>query len=183
MQHREPEDFRYGTAEDAQDDLGLELVDDLVQHRSSPRPAPVKKWMLLAVAAVVVVIGVIALIAALMPRDIAGEVKHASDVTEQTAQVSGGGEAVLRLSAAKNAGSISLRDLAGAPQGETYQIWVEATGGGSASSLKVLDPQDTQATAGFQSLGDIDSVLVTTEPEGGSSEPGESVVLDIDLPR
>ncbi|HXD28861.1 MAG TPA: anti-sigma factor [Arthrobacter sp.] len=183
MQHREPEDFRYGTPEDVQDDLGLELVDDLAQHRSSPRPAPVKKWMLLTGAAVVVVIGVIALVVALMPRDIAGEVKDAPDVTEQTAQVSGGGEAVLRLSASKDAGSISLEDLAGAPQGETYQIWVEATGGGSASSLKVLDPQESKATVGFQSLGDIGSVLVTTEPEGGSSEPSETVVLDIDLPR
>lgn len=183
MQHREPEDFRYGTPEDAQDDLGLELVDDVAQDRPARRGAPVKKWMLVAGAALVVVIGIIALVLALMPPDIAGDVKSASDVTEQTVQVDGGGQAVLRLSASKDAGSLTLDDLPGAPQGQTYQVWVEATGGGSATSLEVLDPKDTQATAGFRSLKDIGAVQVTTEPEGGSTEPGENVVLDIDLPR
>lgn len=183
MQHREPEDFRYGTPEDAQDDLGLGLVDDVAQDRPARRTAPVKKWMLVAGAGLVVVIGVIALILALMPRDVAGEVESASDVTEQAVQVDGGGQAVLRLSASLDAGSLELSDLAGAPQGKTYQVWVEAADGGSASSLKVLDPKDSKATVGFKSLKDIGSVQVTTEPEGGSTEPGDTKVLDIKLPR
>lgn len=181
MQHREPEDFRYGTPEDAQDDLGLGLVDDAAQDRAPRRAAPVKKWMLVTGAAVVIVIGIIALVVALMPRDIAGEVKDASDATEQTVQVDGGGQAVLRVSESMDAGSLTLSDLPGAPQGRTYQVWVEATGGGSATSLEALDPKDTQATVGFESLDDIGSVLVTTEPAGGSAEPGDAVVLDIDL--
>lgn len=183
MQHREPEDFRYGTPEDAQDDLGLELVDDVAQHKPTRRQAPVKKWMLVAGAALVVVIGVVALVLALMPRDVAGEVDGASDTTEQTLQIDGGGQAVLRLSESKDAGSLALSSLPGAPQGQTYQVWVEATGGGSASSLKILDPGDTGATVGFTSLKDIGAVQVTTEPDGGSAEPGENIVLDVDLPR
>ncbi|WP_417218873.1 anti-sigma factor domain-containing protein, partial [Arthrobacter sp.] len=172
MHHREPEDFRYGTPEDAQDDLGLELVDDVAQHTSTRRSAPVKKWMLVAGAALVVVIGIVALVLALMPRDVAGEVKSAPDVTEKTIAVDGGGDAVLRLSQSLDAGSLTLTNLSGAPQGQTYQVWVEATGGGSASSLEVLDPSDTQATVGFKGLKDSGCGQVTTEPEGGSTEPG-----------
>ncbi|MGO2003439.1 anti-sigma factor [Arthrobacter rhombi] len=183
MQHEEPEDFRYGKPEDATDDLGLGLVDDASQETVRPRTAPVKKWMLVVGAALVVIIGITALVIALMPRNVAGEVADAPDVTEKTVDVDGGGQAVLRLSTSLDAGSLELNDLPGAPAQQTYQVWVESIGGESVSSLEVLDPKKTKATVGFKSLDDIESVLVTTEPVDGSNEPSDAKVLEIDLPH
>lgn len=183
MQHEEPEDFRYGTPEDATDDLGLGLVDDASHETVRPRTAPVKKWMLVVGAALVVIIGVTVLVIALMPRNVAGEVADAPDVTEKSAEVTGGGQAVLRLSESLDAGSLELGDLPGAPDQQTYQVWVESTGGESVSSLQVLDPKDTKATVGFKSLDDIESVLITTEPVDGANEPSDTKVLEIDLPH
>ncbi|MDN5811928.1 MAG: anti-sigma factor [Arthrobacter sp.] len=183
MHHEEPEDFRYGTPEDATDDLGLGLVDDASQETVRRRSAPVKKWMLVVGAALVVVIGITALVLALMPRNVAGEVADAPDVTETSAGVTGGGQAVLRLSESLDAGSLELSDLPGAPDQQTYQVWVESVGGGTVSSVEVLDPKDTKDTVGFKSLDDIESVLVTTEPVDGSNEPSDTKVLEIDLPH
>lgn len=182
MQHEEPEDFRYGTPEDATDDLGLGLVDDASHETVRPRTAPVKKWMLVVSAALVVIIGITALVLTLMPRNVAGEVADAPDVTEKSAGLTGGGQAVLRLSESLDAGSLELNDLPGAPDQQTYQVWVESIGGESVSSLEVLDPKDTKATVGFKSLDDIESVLVTTEPLDGANKPSDTKVLDIDLP-
>ncbi|MGJ9402303.1 anti-sigma factor [Arthrobacter sp. KK5.5] len=166
--------------DEPEENLGLNLVDEVAEHRPQRRAAPVRKWMLLVAAAVVAVIGVVSLFSALAPRDMASEVDGASDRAERTVEVPGGGTATVAVSPSNDAGSVAVSGLPAPSQGTTYQLWVVSAETGALSSLELVE--GVEATAGFRGLDDVQGVALTSEPEGGSDKPSSDPVVTVDLP-
>lgn len=182
MHHEDPEDVRDSSREEPEDNLGLGLVDDVATQRPD-RATPVRKWILLAIAVVVVVAGIVALVNALAPRDIVSEVAAAPDRVANTVELPSGGTASVAVSPSLDEGSIELAGLPESSAESTYQVWIVSGTGGDVSSLAVLEPDETEHASGFKKLADIESLLITAEPAGGSEAPSRDPLATIDLPR
>ncbi|MET1036524.1 MAG: anti-sigma factor [Arthrobacter sp.] len=183
MRQSDPGAARPSGHERQDDDLGLDLVDEVAVHRPARRVAPVKKWMLVAAAALVVVAGAVSLFAAFAPRDLASEVAGAGDRIERAVPIDGGGTATLAVAASRDAGAIALTSLPEPPADTAYQVWLVSSGSGGLSSLEVLEPGATDGSSGFSGLADVQAVTVTLEPSGGSEKPSSDPLVSVDLPE
>jgi len=179
MRQSDPADAR-DFDDEPEENLGLDLVDEVAEHRPRRRTAPLKKWMLLAAAAAVVVIGAISLFSALAPRDLASEVAGASDRVERTAEIPGGGTATVAVSRSNDAGAVTLQGLPAPAQDTTYQVWLVSSATGDLSSLEMVAEGDS--TTGFRGLADVQGVALTSEPAGGSEKPTSDPLVTVDLP-
>jgi hypothetical protein len=78
-------------------------------------------------------------------------------------------------------GTLVARNLPPLRRGRVYQVWLQQKGG-------VLRPTDTlftvrrgSATVTLPDLGASSKVLITSEPEGGSTQPSRSPILGFNV--
>lgn len=168
---------------DAAEDLGLDLVDEVSTSRRRRRSAPVKRMALIAIAAVVLVVGVAAVVFTLMPRDVVSEVRDAEDTVATSADYEGG-SATVSVSPELNAGALEVAGLPAPEGGTAYRAWVVDAATGSHSPLEAIQPETTDGAVGFTGASDIVSIDVTVEPISETSDvPTSEPVLSIELPQ
>ncbi|GER24147.1 hypothetical protein NCCP1664_26420 [Zafaria cholistanensis] len=167
---------------DPHPDLGLDLIEEVAEHDGGRSGRPARKWLLVAVAVAVLVIGGISLALALAPRDLAAEVSKAPDRVETAVEIDGGGTAVVAVSADADAGTVTLSGLPGPQAGSDYQLWVLAADSGNPSPLQVVPRDALDTTAAFKGLDGIEAVALTVEPQGGSAGPTSGAVVTVQLP-
>ena len=161
------------------ENLGMDLVDQVSTDAESTRK-PVKKWVLGVSALAIILLGIIILVANLVPKDYVSKVEGAKDKVEVQAELKGGGHAVLSTSAKANAGSIALTQLPAIDPTERYSIWLIAADTDRPTLLKVLDAGAESASAGFNGVSDIASVMVSLEPAQGSTTPSSEPLVIVD---
>jgi len=68
--------------------------------------------------------------------------------------------------------------LAAPPKGQTYMVWIGLPGSDPEPTRAPFTPRsDGSATASIPNVGNVDTVLVNTEPPGGSDAPTSSPIL------
>ncbi|RZU61061.1 anti-sigma factor [Zhihengliuella halotolerans] len=167
---------------DEETNLGLDLVDEVATTKRRRRPVPVKRAALFAIAAAVLVAGVLAIVVAMMPRDIVGEVRDASDVVTGTTEYEDGGTATLSVSAEADAGFVELSDFPEPESGLVYQAWVVDANTGNHSPLEPFETDAEDPVVGFQGLRDVVEVDITIEPVGEAGIPTTEPILSLPVP-
>ncbi|HXF01653.1 MAG TPA: anti-sigma factor [Arthrobacter sp.] len=145
------------------------------------RPMPtVTKWLLLALAAVVVIIGAIAVAGALggtSDQDVA----DAPDVVTSQQDVEGGGTVDAAISLGKNAAVLTFNDVAA---GRTYQIWRVPLDGSAPVSAGTIEAADI--TAGnpvvVDGVSTTRELAVSVEAPGGAESPSLPFAVVIPTP-
>lgn len=99
----------------------------------------------------------------------------APDAAATRAAVTGGGSALIIDSRGLNEAAVSFTDLAGAPSGKTYQLWLIAPDG-SARSVGLMQVSPSQPIL-VQGLTGETKVGMTIEPAGGSPRPTTTPVM------
>jgi anti-sigma-K factor RskA len=134
-----------------------------------PRLVPV------AVAAALLVVGVAIGVGASALR---GE-------SERTvvAEVSGASGATVQVELSGDEGRLTARGLPAPPDGRVYQVWLKRDGHPPVPTAALFVPsRDGAATASVPgSLDDVDQVMVTDEPDGGSPQPTGDLLAVADL--
>lgn len=161
------------------ENLGMDLVDQVSTDAENTRK-PVKKWVLGVSALAIILLGIIILVANLIPKDYVSKVEGAKDKVVVQADLKGGGQAVLSTSAKADAGSIALSQLPAIDPTERYSIWLIATDTDRPTLLKMLDAGAESANAGFNGVSDIASVMVSLEPAQGSTTPSSEPLVILD---
>jgi anti-sigma-K factor RskA len=123
-------------------------------------------WRLAPVAAALLIVGVLA--GALLTRDGSRTIPAGPN-----AQVQVDGEKA----------TLVARDLPAPPEGRVYEVWVVPKGESDPKPTNVLFvPRDGSAEAAIPgSASDIQRVMVSDEPPGGSETPTGKVVMDATL--
>ncbi len=100
-----------------------------------------------------------------------------------TAQVSGPSAATVQLEVNGEEGRLMARDLPAPPSGRVYQVWLKRDGHAPEPTAALFVPsRDGTATASVPgSLEDVDQVMVTDEPDGGSPQPTGDLLAVADL--
>ena len=100
-----------------------------------------------------------------------------------TAQVSGASGATVQLEVNGEEGRLMARDLPAPPSGRVYQVWLKRDGHAPEPTAALFVPsRDGTATASVPgSLEDVDQVMVTDEPDGGSPQPTGDLLAVADL--
>jgi anti-sigma-K factor RskA len=93
----------------------------------------------------------------------------ASDAYTARVPVAGGGSALLVDSRQRNEAAVTFTDLAGAPAGKTYQLWL-MTSDGKARSVGLMAAGPATPVL-IEGLTGEAQVGMTIEPAGGSSQP------------
>lgn len=170
-----------GDAFEPEEDLGMDLVDQVAEHGEPSRPRPLKKWMLVVAALVVVLIGGAILLTALIPKDLASITSGAKDKVEQSLPVEGGGTATLLTSKSKDTGSLTLAELPVLPENESYVLWLTDAKSDAPSELGSVPANAQGTTEGFKGLENIGTVILTVEPAEGSATPSTEPLVTFDL--
>ncbi|EMY33518.1 hypothetical protein D477_014456 [Arthrobacter crystallopoietes BAB-32] len=173
-------------AADASDDPSVLHADQLTAEDEIParRPMPPRtKWVLLAVAIVVLIVGAIAAVQTL-GRSSAQDVLDARDVVSSSVEGENGAAADVAVSADRNAAVVTFRDLPAPGDGQVYQLWkIPASGSapvsvGSLSSGNIAgdEPAIVENIAGFR------AAALTLEARGGAQSPTPPFMLEMELP-
>jgi anti-sigma-K factor RskA len=99
----------------------------------------------------------------------------APDAAATRAVVTGGGSALIIDSRGLNEAAVSFTDLAGAPSGKTYQLWLMAPDG-SARSVGLMQASPSRPVL-VQGLVGEAKVGMTIEPAGGSPRPTSTPIM------
>ena len=94
-----------------------------------------------------------------------------------SAQVAGGGRATLEVE--DGHGRLVASKLPAPPEGRVYQVWLDK-GGKVPEPTNALFSTRTDGSASVDVPGSLDGVrrvMVTDEPQGGSSEPTGKLLL------
>ena len=128
-----------------------------------------------AVAAVLLVVGVAIGIGV-------GELQDAPERTV-AAKVTGAPDAAVSLEVNGDEGRLMARGLPAPPSGRVYQVWLKRDGHAPEPTAALFVPsRDGAATASVPgSLEDIDQVMVTDEPDGGSPQPTGDLMVVADV--
>lgn len=161
------------------ENLGMDLVDQVSTDAESTRK-PVKKWVLGVSALAIILLGIIILVANLVPKDYVSKVEGAKDKVVVQADLNGGGHAVLSTSAKADAGSITLTQLPAIDPTERYSIWLIAADTDRPTLLKTVDAGAAGASAGFNGVSGVASVMVSLEPAQGSTTPSSEPLVIVD---
>ncbi|PQZ95919.1 hypothetical protein CQ018_01065 [Arthrobacter sp. MYb227] len=161
------------------ENLGMDLVDQVSLDAESTRK-PVKKWVLGVAALAIILIGIIILVANLVPKNYVSKVDGAKDKAVVQADLEGGGHAVLSTSAKADAGSVALTQLPAIDPTERYTIWLIAADTDRPTLLKTLDAGSESGTAGFNDIASVASVLISLEPSDGSTTPSSEPLIIMD---
>jgi anti-sigma factor RsiW len=91
--------------------------------------------------------------------------------------------ASVELEVSDDASTLVAQDVPQPPPGEEYQVWLKRPGVQAPEPTSVLwTPRSNgSATVAVPSDGDVEAVLVTREPRGGSDTPSEDPVITIPL--
>jgi anti-sigma factor RsiW len=91
--------------------------------------------------------------------------------------------ASVELEVSDDASTLVAQDVPQPPPGEEYQVWLKRPGVEAPEPTSVLwTPRSNgSATVAVPSDGDVEAVLVTREPRGGSDTPSEDPVITIPL--
>jgi anti-sigma-K factor RskA len=100
-----------------------------------------------------------------------------------TAQLSDAPGASMQLEVNGEEGRLMARDLPAPPGGRVYQVWLKRDGHAPEPTAALFLPsRDGAATASVPgSLEDVDQVMVTDEPAGGSPQPTGELLAVADL--
>lgn len=162
---------------DAQDDFGLDLVDELSEHPEEPANRPVKKWMLVAGMLAILVVGGIVLLTLLTPKDSSGKIVDASDAQTSTEDITNGGSANIVISESEDGIAVQALDLPVAPEGFDYQ-WSATASDGSIRLLDALEDDKTDKWVSVHDLARLDDLTLSLETDGGLDVPeGEPLVV------
>lgn len=99
----------------------------------------------------------------------------APDAAATRGAVTGGGSALIIDSRSLNEAAVSFTDLAGAPSGKTYQLWLMAPDG-SARSVGLMQVSPSRPVL-VQGLAGEVKVGMTIEPAGGSPRPTSTPIM------
>lgn len=168
------------------DDLGMDLVDQVSTDAESPVRRPLKKWTLVLVGVAVILIGLVAGLVNLIPTNYVSKVERASDQVVVQGELEGGGHAVLKSSAKADAGMIELSGLPAIDPTEDYAVWLIEASTDKPTLLATVKPGDKPAKEGFNGASKLSSVMVSVEPDDGSSTAPSTeplVVLELPEPR
>lgn len=153
----------------------------LLPRRAWSRGAP-----LLAAAAAVVLVALVGLVAWRPwaepddPPTAAERVLAADDATRASQELPDGSRATVVVSRSEGAAVILTEDMAPAPDGKVYELWLQEPDGDLAPAG--LMPDDSDATVLLDGdATDATGVGVTVEPDGGSPEPTTDPVLFFEL--
>jgi anti-sigma factor RsiW len=99
------------------------------------------------------------------------------------ARVSGAPGATVSLEVNGDEGRLMARGLPAPPSGRVYQVWLKRDGHAPEPTATLFKPsRDGAATASVPGTMDgIDEVMVTDEPDGGSSQPTGKLLAVADL--
>ena len=167
--------------DDNDDDLGMDLVDQVSTDSETTR-RPLQKWVFVVAGLAVILIGVVILLANLMPKNYVSQVEGAQDKVVVQADLEGGGHAVLGTSAKADAGSIALTGLPAIDGSERYTVWLIDAESDRATLLSTVESGAQGATEGFNGAATVGSVMVTIEPAEGSSTPSTEPLAVLDTP-
>lgn len=165
--------------EDNDENLGMDLVDQVSTDAETTRK-PVKKWILGVSALAIILLGIIILVANIVPKNYVSKVEGAKDKVVVQADLEGGGHAVLSTSAKADAGSVDLTQLPAIDPTERYTVWLIAADTDRPTRLKTLDAGAEGGTAGFNGLTTIASVMISLEPADGSNTPSSEPLVILD---
>lgn len=154
--------------------------------RTRPRRLRFRGTHLLTAAAAVVLIGIVGL-AAWRPWSepdaaptAAERVLAAEDATRTSQELPDGSRATVVVSRSEGAAVIVTEDMAPAPDGKVYELWLETPAGDLAPAG--LMPDDSDATVLLDGdATEATGVGVTVEPDGGSPQPTTEPVLFFEL--
>ena len=129
-----------------------------------------------AVAAVLLVVGIAIGAGAMALRD------RGPDRTV-AAEVSGPPGAALQVEISGDEGRLTARGLPAPPGGRVYQVWLKRDGHAPVPTAAMFMPShDGAATASVPgSMKDVDQVMITDEPDGGSPQPTGKLLAVADL--
>jgi len=138
-----------------------------------------RRWLapFLAAAAAVVLLAVGVLAWHPWQHDttsVADQVLNAPDAVQVTEKVPGGGELTLVRSASVGKAVLVGHDVPAAPDGKTYQMWLQQPGAEMGSAGLMPDADQPTVLAG--DVTTADAAAVSIEPEGGSETPSKDVV-------
>ena len=111
---------------------------------------PLKKWVFVVAGLAVILIGVVILLANLMPKNYVAQVDGAKDKVVVQADLEGGGHAVLGTSAKADAGSIALTALPRIDGSERYTVWLIEAESDRATRLATVDVRRGVGHRGLQ---------------------------------
>ncbi|GAA1495692.1 anti-sigma factor domain-containing protein [Paeniglutamicibacter kerguelensis] len=163
------------------DDLGMDLVDQVSTDAENTR-RPLKKWVFVVAGLAVILIGVVILLANLMPKNYVAQVDGAKDKVVVQADLEGGGHAVLSTSAKADAGSVALTALPRIDGTERYTVWLIEAESDRATRLATIDAGAESATEGFNGMATVGSVMLTVEPAEGSTSPSTEPLVVLETP-
>jgi anti-sigma-K factor RskA len=84
--------------------------------------------------------------------------------------------AVLRLSSGRT--ELAVSQLRAAPAGRVYEVWLQRRGQPQATDALFVPTSDGRATVAVPGdLHDVEAVMVTAEPAGGSTAPTSTPVI------
>ena len=144
-----------------------------------------RRWTsVLAVAAAAVVVGAVG-VAVTQPWDDGGsdnpslsaveQVRQASDLESYSQEFPDGSEATVLVSRSLNKAVIETEDMAPAPDGKVYEVWLNHRDAGMVSAAIMPQGEDNTVVL----AGDPATAIgagITLEPEGGSDTPSDEVV-------
>lgn len=170
--------------EELRDRLLAAVTDDPV--RTLPTRSPRRRWRTVAAAAAAAVVigvaGVTVWSALQPPATLAEQVLAAPDVQTVKGEIPTGGVATLQYSREKNAGVLTMTDVAPPTAGTVYQMWLVHTDG-SVASAGTMGPQTVTpvTTADLPDLTNSTALAFTVEPGDGSTQPTGAVFASLPI--
>ena len=149
---------------------------------AAPGRAPrwsVRGWSLRPLAGLAAVMLVVAAVAAyaIGTRDSGGGGKTTTVITGHspgvTAQMVSQGES----------GTLHLANLHQLPPDKVLQAWVEREGRVESARTLFVPNQDGTASATIDDMDGVSTVMVTTEPRGGSVQPTSAPIVSVSVPN
>lgn len=144
------------------------------------RPMPaVTKWLLLALAAVVVVVGAIAVAGALGGTS-EQDVASAPDAFSSQQDFEGGGTVDASVSLGTNAAVLTFHDVE-ASEGRTYQVWRLPLDGSAPVSAGTIEAEDITSSKPvvIEGIGTTGKLAVSVEAPGGAESPSLPFAVEV----
>ena len=99
----------------------------------------------------------------------------APDAATTRVSVSGGGTALVVDSRSRNEAAVTFTDVADAPAGKTYQLWLmTSTGAARSVGLMTVTPDKPLLISGLSGEAQVG---MTVEPSGGSARPTTTPIM------
>ena len=81
-----------------------------------------------------------------------------------------------------DSGTLQVKNLPKLEEGEVYQAWVQKGQSVIPTDSLFTPRKDGTATTSIPDLTDVNTVMVSAEPKGGSEQPTTAPIITIDIP-